>query len=215
MLSDMANCRFDSLIFDMDGTLWDAVDTYAAIWNETYRRLGVDATVTRSMLIDCMGLPLDRITDLIAPPDLDRRRFESELRRVDAEIMPVAGGRLYDGVRELIPKLAERYRLFMVSNCGPHGLDYFMRFTGMGEWFTATLTYGQTRQPKSENIRRLIREYDLAAPAYVGDTQGDCDQAHTAGIPMVYVSYGFGQCSDPDLTVDSFPRLASIFLNHT
>ena len=28
-------------IFDMDGTLWDAVDTYAQIWNVTYQRMGL------------------------------------------------------------------------------------------------------------------------------------------------------------------------------
>ena len=27
--------KFDSLIFDMDGTLWDAVDSYCEIWNVT------------------------------------------------------------------------------------------------------------------------------------------------------------------------------------
>ncbi|HEX3385818.1 MAG TPA: hypothetical protein VHS53_11545 [Mucilaginibacter sp.] len=29
----------DSLIFDMDGTLWDAVDTYAASWNIVFAEL--------------------------------------------------------------------------------------------------------------------------------------------------------------------------------
>jgi len=32
----------DSLIFDMDGTLWDAVDTYAASWNLVFNELGID-----------------------------------------------------------------------------------------------------------------------------------------------------------------------------
>ena len=29
----------DALIFDMDGTLWDAVDSYSEVWNETFREL--------------------------------------------------------------------------------------------------------------------------------------------------------------------------------
>ena len=28
-----AERKYDSLLFDMDGTLWDAVDSYCAIWN--------------------------------------------------------------------------------------------------------------------------------------------------------------------------------------
>ena len=32
----------DALIFDMDGTLWDAVDTYAEIWNMAFEREGIE-----------------------------------------------------------------------------------------------------------------------------------------------------------------------------
>ncbi len=31
----------DSLIFDMDGTLWDAVDTYAHSWNVVFSEMGI------------------------------------------------------------------------------------------------------------------------------------------------------------------------------
>lgn len=206
------NKTFDSLIFDMDGTLWDAVDTYVEIWHETYRRMGVDATVTREQLLDCMGMPLDRIFDLLAPESIDRLRFETILREVDADLLPRMGGQLYEGVKSLIPQLAHRYRLFMVSNCGPDGLHYFLRFTGLQSYFTDTLTHGQTGLPKAENIRLLIDRYHLKSPVYIGDTQGDCDQAHTAGIPMVFASYGFGHCSDADFSVSSFPQLATVFL---
>ena len=40
----------DALIFDMDGTLWDAVDSYCEIWNRTFRDFGVDCTVGRDVL---------------------------------------------------------------------------------------------------------------------------------------------------------------------
>jgi phosphoglycolate phosphatase len=40
----------DSLIFDMDGTLWDAVDTYAHSWNVVFSELGIDKTITRDVL---------------------------------------------------------------------------------------------------------------------------------------------------------------------
>ena len=43
--------RTDGLIFDMDGTLWDAVDTYARIWNEVFLRAGKEVHITRESLI--------------------------------------------------------------------------------------------------------------------------------------------------------------------
>ncbi len=204
--------EFDSIIFDMDGTLWDAVDTYAEIWNETYRLMGIDARVNRAMLIDCMGLTLDRIVAILAPEDMDKELFRRTLRQVDARLMPRLGGRLYDGVDRYIRELAETYRLFMVSNCGPHGLDYFLDFTGLRPWFTDTLTNGQTGLPKKDNIELLRKRHSLRSPIYIGDTQGDCDNAHAAGIPMVFCSYGFGQCDNAEFTASDFRAVASIFL---
>lgn len=206
--------KFDSLIFDMDGTLWDAVDTYAEIWNETYRRMNVDARVTREMLIDCMGLTLDRIVERIAPANLDIELFAKTLRQVDAELMPRLGGRLYAGVAELIPELAKSHKLYMVSNCGPHGLDYFLDYTGLRPYFTATLTNGETGLCKADNINLLRERYLMDTPIYIGDTQGDCDNAHAAGLPMVWASYGFGLCNDAEFKADDFRQVASLFLQN-
>ncbi len=209
----MQTRKFDSLIFDMDGTLWDAVDTYCDIWNESYRRMNVDATVTRGQLLECMGLPIEAIMERIAPAGIDRRRFATVLRQVDAEVMPVKGGRLYEGVAELIPQLARRYKLMMVSNCGEHGLDYFLGYTGLRPFFTDTLTHGQTGLDKEGNIARLIAKHGLKAPVYIGDTEGDCRSAHAAGVPMMHVRYGFGRCDDAEFSADSFADVAHFFLS--
>lgn len=210
----MNSSRFDSLIFDMDGTLWDAVDTYCRIWNETYRRMGVEApAVERQDLIGCMGLPIEEIVRRITPPGLDFEKFGRMLSAVDGEILPKEGGRLYPGVAELIPRLADGSRLFMVSNCGKHGLDYFLDYTGLRPWFTDTLSHGQTGLPKEGNIEMLMKRYNLKTPLYIGDTSGDCRSAHAAGIPMLHVTYGFGRCDEAEYSADSFQEVANIISN--
>ncbi|MDF2430867.1 MAG: phosphoglycolate phosphatase, partial [Mucilaginibacter sp.] len=45
----------DSLIFDMDGTLWDAVDTYAESWNLVFKELAINKTITRNELAKMVG----------------------------------------------------------------------------------------------------------------------------------------------------------------
>ena len=76
----------DALIFDMDGTLWDAVDSYSEVWNETFRELGLKAEpVTRDRLMRTMGLPLDKILAIIAPDLADKDRF---LKVLDTNGMP-------------------------------------------------------------------------------------------------------------------------------
>ena len=47
--------KFDSLIFDMDGTLWDAVDSYVAVWNATFEAMGYRVSVSRDELLLYMG----------------------------------------------------------------------------------------------------------------------------------------------------------------
>lgn len=197
----------------MDGTLWDAVDTYCRIWNEAYRRMGVaNVSVGRQELIRCMGMPIEEIVRRINPGEVDTEKFGKMLSAVDGEMLPKEGGRLYSGVADLIPRLAERCKLFMVSNCGRHGLDYFLDYTGLRPWFTDTLSHGQTGLPKEGNIAMLMKRYNLEAPLYIGDTDGDCRSAHAAGIPMLHVTYGFGTCDDAEYSADSFQEVADLIL---
>src|ERR1700759_3075060 len=90
----------DSLIFDMDGTLWDAVDTYAASWNLVFKELGIDKTVDRPQIAALVGLEGKKVTALIMPDfDEDKRKMVydavTEKRR---QILPEYGGILYPGV---------------------------------------------------------------------------------------------------------------------
>ena len=210
----MAKQPFDSLIFDMDGTLWDAVDSYVTIWNKTFTDLRLPLTVSRDTLLRHIGLPLDQITASLLPgfPERNINQFYARLAHNDSQLMPILGGRLYPGVARWIPALAERYKLFMVSNCGPEGLKNFLSFTSLAPYFTDTLTNGENHLPKAENITIIANRNNLSSPLYIGDTQGDCDQAHRATIPMLHVTYGFGNCHNPDMTADSFDDLAKILL---
>lgn len=207
--------RFDSIIFDMDGTLWDAVDSYCAVWDATSAAFGIDHKVTRPELIECMGMTIDDIFDRVAAAYCPADKREAYLKLLDHNertMMPHLGGRLYPGVAEGMERLARDYRLFMVSNCGDRGLANFLRFTGLAPLVTDTLTYGQTGCGKDYNIKEIARRNDLASPIYVGDTAGDCRSAHAAGVPMMHVTYGFGTAPDADFSADSFNQLVDFFL---
>lgn len=203
--------RFDSIIFDMDGTLWDAVDSYAVVWNTTFENLGFDRRVTRSDLLTLMGKPLDVIIAKVCHPisETDKQLLLNAILESEGRMTRLLGGKLYPGVREEIPLLAKDFKLFMVSNCGPDGLHNFLEFTKLGEYFTDTLSHGQTLLPKEGNISRLIERYSLKASIYVGDVQSDADSAHNAGIPIAFAAYGFGKVSDAEFTIGDFPALRS------
>lgn len=200
----------DSLIFDMDGTLWDAVDSYCHVWDYTVSETGLShGPVTRAALQAMMGQPLERIVETIVPEVEDKADF---LRRLDAnedKMMPRLGGRLYPGVRETVRALSQHYPLFMVSNCSPNGLRNFMAWTGLTECFKDSLSYGETGCGKDVNIRRLVDRYGLKYPLYVGDTQSDADACRRAGVPVAWAAYGFGRIDRPDIVLDTFASLPS------
>ena len=126
--------------------------------------------------------------------------------------MPLLGGNLYNGVFEGLDKLSQKYRLFILSNCSASGLKNFMDFTGTKDFITDTITFGETNKPKSVNMKYLIDKHNLKSPIYIGDTQGDCDETHKAVLPFGFVTYGFGECHNPDIVFDDFNKLVDYFL---
>lgn len=91
----------DALVFDMDGTLWDAVDSYTKVWDVTAARLGVVRPPVRyDEMVGLMGKPLIEIYHtLMGPYDDNPARFMALLSDVETSLMPRLGGRLYPGVR--------------------------------------------------------------------------------------------------------------------
>ena len=53
--------KTESLIFDMDGTLWDSAANVAASWNEELRRNGSNVTFTEQDVKSVMGQTMDAI----------------------------------------------------------------------------------------------------------------------------------------------------------
>ena len=208
-------CKPDSLIFDMDGTMWDAVDSYCKIWDVTSDAFGIRRRIGRDELLATMGLTIDQIFDRLFPDSsFDRAEYLKLLADNERKMMPELGGKLYPGVAENVPLLAKQYKLLMVSNCGADGLKNFLAFTGLGEYFTDTLTFGETGCDKPENIRLIVQRNGLKNPLYVGDTAGDCRSAHAAGGKMLHVTYGFGTCDDAEYTANSFDELTKMLLNN-
>lgn len=204
----------DSLIFDMDGTLWDAMSSYCKIWNICFEKCGLRFPYTEDDVRAYMGYTIDYIFDDIVRRtgvEINRLKFLEDIENEENMRMATLGGNLYDGVHDGLARLSEHYKLFMVSNCSRFGLVNFMKFSGTTQYFTDSLSFGQNRVPKSENIKILIDRHKLKHPVYVGDTQADCDQTHKAGIPFVYASYGFGKCEDYDMKIESFTELVNYF----
>ena len=187
--------------------LHPASHTHRQLTDEQLREAGVAPDLIR------LSVGIENVEDIIediAPGHDSDGRFLQLLNANEATMMPGLRGRLFDGVVETIPELARRLPLFMVSNCGPLGLDNFLDVNGLRPYFKDALSHGGTGLDKAGNIALLIHKYGLTLPVYVGDTQGDSDAAHAAGARMVYCAYGFGNVEDADAVIHSFGELKDI-----
>lgn len=204
----------DALVLDMDGTLWDAVDTYTLCWNKAFEEIGDPTVLKREELLALMGKPIDEIMQAITPGMTaeERKEFVARVHDIEVRELPVRGGRLFDGVKEGIEKLSKKYRLFLLSNCEKGELQIFAEFAGIEKRITGCISFGDTHLQKGENMQLLQRQFRLKNPVYIGDTDGDGCQTRLAGWPFIFVRYGFGSTDHFDLAFDSFTELTDYFM---
>ena len=211
--------RFDSVIFDLDGTLWDATGVTAETWVEVMRRhpeIAPAVPLDRDSVCRYMGLTNEELAGIFFPDLPFERAFAlmGESCALENEWLPVRGGTLWPGVPETLARLREDgYRLFVVSNAQDGYVEAFLTAHRLWDVFEDRESSGRTGRGKAENILDVIRRRDLRAPCYVGDTVSDRDGARGAGIPFVYCRYGFGESfgrgrvDDWDMAVDRFSDL--------
>ena len=189
----------DGIIFDVDGTLWDSTDVVAIAYNLILEKY-TDTRVDGARLKQLFGKPMDVIFQSLIPDATEEERKDiveqcliAEEEQIE-EKHPVP----YDGVKEMLQILSEKYPLFIVSNCQCGYIEQFLRLTGNEKYITDTLCFGQTGTSKGQTILKLMEKNNLKHSVYVGDTQGDADACKEAGIPFIFAEYGFGSVKEAD-----------------
>ena len=131
--------NIEAIIFDMDGTLWNALKSYAHIWNVCMAEFGIEGHIESDDLLKYMGYSIDEIFAqgiITTPKHLDRKQFLTRLEEIEDQLMPTLGGELYSGVFEGLKELHKHFTLMLQSNCSRKGLVNFMRYTGTTSLFT-------------------------------------------------------------------------------
>lgn len=211
--------RLDSLIFDLDGTLWDVTAAVARARNIAMRKIGVKyKEISAADVARHIGLPVDEVYRRTYP-DLSaeavtklREQMYAELPQVLRADEPNGGATLYPGVREGLSRLSGAYQLFIVSNCGKSYIESFLDWSGLAPMFTDRECIGNTGKSKAENIRLVAGRNHLLHPAYIGDTEGDQKSAKEAGVQYFHVNYGFGRPAEPCPSFDRFDELVEELL---
>ena len=203
-----------SLIFDIDGTLWDSRALVAEGYNiqlcaEGYDHLCVDAEVLRPLFGKTMAAIADVILAEVPVPE----RYALMERCMDTENKYLAQNECkigYAGVKETLEELKKSYRLFIVSNAQCGYPELCMEKLGIAHLFEGHLCYGDTGTEKGETILELMRRHQITDAVYIGDTQGDYEATLVAGIPFIWCAFGFGNPEGFAAKLEDFRQLPEL-----
>ena len=206
--------NYESLIFDIDGTLWDSRALVAEGYNIQLAKEGLDhlfvnAETLKSLFGKVMTEIADNLFSSIPVPEryaLMERCMDTENRYLQENPCDIG----YPNVKETLAALAEKHRLFIVSNSQCGYPELCMEKLGLGPYITGHLCFGDTGTSKGKTIRTLMDRYSIESCAYVGDTQGDYEATVEAGIPFIWASYGFGTPDGYAAKIDRFDALTQL-----
>ncbi len=209
----MAN-NIEAVIFDLDGTMWDALDGIRMTWNQVvanhpeYRK----DPISSEELEGCLGLPMTDIAVKLFPNTTaeQQQKLMDECCALENAYLSEHGGVLYPKLEETLTELKKNYKLFVVSNCQQGYIESFIKAHRLAGCFDDIECWGNNLLPKGENNKLIMKRNGVTKAVYVGDTAGDEESARVAGIPFIFAKYGFGEAKAPDYILEEFSKLPEL-----
>lgn len=178
-----------TLLFDLDGTLWDSYPWYGAVFHAE------------------AGLPIE---DAIRHfhnghniVQLAKIHGISKTRLIKACCDSIDQLSVYTDVYDVLNSLTERgTKMGVVTNLSRKIAEPILVDLGIINRFTS-LIYAAGK-PSPSGINKALAELQQAVGAdvfYVGDTFADGEAATRAGIPFAWASFGYSQECPPNTTV--------------
>lgn len=190
----------DTLLLDLDGTVWDSRAWYAAA---------------------IAGLCGDSTAEIAAELEKDgnvarvaRARGVSNARLARVARETGAGVELYEGVPETLERLRARATsIGVVSNLPGWLVRALLEATGVGGYVAATATprAGVAAKPQPHGVRKVLGELGRSAAGawFVGDGTTDAGAAAAAGVRFAWASYGY-DADAPAGTVRALARFGDV-----
>lgn len=206
----------ESLIFDIDGTLWDSRELVAEGYNIQLKEEGLEHLfVNAEILKSVFGKIMTEIGDILLGSLPVPERYEVLQRCMDTEneylhASPKTCDIGYPKVKETIAELAKKYRLFIVSNSQCGYPELCINKLGLEPYITDHMCFGDTGTSKGQTIRTLMAKHNIESAVYIGDTQGDYEATVEADIPFVWCTFGFGDPAGYAAKVDNFEDLLKL-----
>ncbi len=208
--------EYDSIIFDLDGTLWNTLTACTNGWNNGLKSLGISKRITVDELKKVVGNPWNTCAEMLFPELIKKHSHLFKiLDSFEQKAIKSKGGIFYDGMIDSIRTLSKIYKLFLVSNCQEWYLYEFFKQSQIEKYLNDYNCFGLSEHPKSKMIKDIVEKNTLKKPIYIGDTSGDKIAAESAGTDFIHVNWGYNKIDNKRLSFNNFAELMDYFLETT
>jgi len=185
--------RFDLIVFDWDGTLFDSTALIVRCIQDACTDVGA-ARPGDADAAYVIGLGLADALRHVAPGLPEARYPELGMRYRHHYFAHQHELSLFPGTLEMLHALKARHHwLGVATGKGRRGLDEALSHSQLKGMFDATRTADETAsKPNPLMLMELMREFGTAPERtlMIGDTTHDLQLARNAGTPGVAVSFG-------------------------
>lgn len=188
--------KYDTIIFDMDGTLLNTLEDLTDSVNYALNIYGFK-TRTIEEVRSFVGNGVARLMELAVPDGLDNPKFKECLAdfREHYEKNMQNKTRPYDGILDLLKELTDKgYKLAIVSNkfdIAVKGLAAFY----FGDYVKIAIGESKTvaKKPAPDSVFKALEELGSTVEnaIFVGDSEVDLKTAKNAGLKCISVTWGF------------------------
>lgn len=210
-----------SLIFDMDGTLFQTDRILELSLEDTFDHLRSrnlwDTLTPIDQYRDIMGVPLPKVWEALLPDHSQEVREQTDTYFLENLIHNIEKGRgaLYPNVKEVFSYLKENdSSIYIASNGLTEYLQAIVNHYQLDRWVTETFSIQQIPTlDKGDLVKTIIDKYDITHGAVVGDRLSDINAAKDNHLISIGCRFYFAQeaeLAQADYIIDDLVELKKI-----
>ena len=191
--------NFDTLLFDLDGTLTDSTEGIVRCLEYALERMGFDIPDDTNKFL---GPPLYRSFAEFCGMNEEQVNEAVRIFRERYSTVGLFENRVYEGVPEMLKRLRDGGKRIMVATSKPevYAVRIFDRF-GLSQFFEIVggANINGTRNDKDEVIEYVLGKAgisDRSSVLMIGDRRQDVIGAHKTGLKCMGILWGFGSIEE-------------------
>lgn len=212
-----------SLIFDMDGTLFQTDKILEISLEDTFNQLRSLNKWNQETPIDkyreIMGVPLPKVWEALLPNHSNEEREQTDAYFLGKLIENIRSGKgaLYPNVTEVFSFLKSNHcSIYIASNGLTEYLKAIVTYYHLDNWVTETCSIQQIDSlNKSDLVQSIMKKYSITDAAVVGDRLSDIQAAKDNGLVAIGCNFDFAredELSQADIVIDDLIELKEIVL---